>query len=170
MGVNYKEIRNERQWKATTGLSKQAFTSLSTAFGEAYEILHGISLKQGAQNLKKELILNTYADCLYFVLFQLKTGLTNDSLGVIFNMDSSSAARNFEKYSKVLELALQQQQVLPHRQFDSLAAFKKYLAAEPELITDVTEMRIERPTDKEKQQDRYSGKKMSCRQIVTINQ
>jgi len=32
MATSFKEIRNERQWKAMTGLSQQEFTSLSTAF------------------------------------------------------------------------------------------------------------------------------------------
>src|SRR5215210_4572187 len=83
MGVNYKEVRNDRQWKATTGLSQAEFNSLTLAFGQAYERLHQISLEQGAQQLKQELALSSYADCLYFVLFELKTGLTHDCLGVV---------------------------------------------------------------------------------------
>ena len=78
MGVNYKEVRNTRQWKATTGLSQAEFNSLTLSFGQAYERVHEISLAQGAQNLKQEVALSSYADCLYFVLFQLKTGLTQD--------------------------------------------------------------------------------------------
>jgi hypothetical protein len=163
MSVSYKEVRNERQWKATTGLSEQEFNSLSIAFGQAYERLHEVSLEQGANNLKQELTLSTYADCLYFVLFQLKTGLTLDCLGVVFNMDGSSALRNFQKYLTVLEVALQQQQAMPRRHFHSLQEFKKYLGAEPEIITDVTEIRTERPADKQIQQDRYSGKKKPYR-------
>ena len=89
MGVNYKEVRNARQWKATTGLSQAEFNSLTLSFGQAYERVHEISLTQGAQNLKQEVGLSSYADCLYFVLFQLKTGLTQDCLGVVFNMDET---------------------------------------------------------------------------------
>jgi hypothetical protein len=78
-------------------------------------------------------------------------------------MDGSSALRNFQKYLTILELALQQQQALPRRHFQTLEEFKKYLRLEPEIITDVTEKRTERPANKEKQQDRYSGKKKSYR-------
>ena len=163
MGKHYKEVRNDRQWKATTGLNQQEFNFLTIAFGQAYEQLHQVSLEQGAQNLKQELALSSYADCLYFALFQLKTGLTLDCLGVIFNMDGSSVQRNFQKYLAVLELALHQQQAMPRRHFASLQEFTRYLRAEPELITDVTEIRTERPTDKGKQQDRYSGKKKAIR-------
>ena len=163
MGVNYKEVRNTRQWKATTGFSQAEFNSLTLSFGQAYERVHEISLAQGAQNLKQEVALSSYADCLYFVLFQLKTGLTQDCLGVVFNMDGSSALRNFQKYLSILELALQQQQALSRRHFQTLEEFKKYLRLEPEIITDVTEIGTERPGNKEKQQDRYSGKKKSYR-------
>ena len=83
MSVNYKKVRNDRQWKATTGLSQAELNSLTLAFGQAYEMLHQISLEQGAQQLKQELALGSYADCLYFVLFELKTGLTHDCLGVV---------------------------------------------------------------------------------------
>jgi hypothetical protein len=163
MSVNYKEVRNERQWKATTGLSEPEFNSLTIAFGQAYERLYEVRLEQGAENLKQELVLSSYGDCLYFTLFQLKTAQSYDCLGVLFNMDGSSALRNFQKYLRVLELALHQQQALPRRHFETLEEFKKYLRSEPELISDVTELRTERPADKQRQQDRYSGKKKSYR-------
>jgi len=163
MATNYKEIRNERQWKAMTGLSEQEFNSLSTAFRRAYEKISGVTLGQGIANLGREVVLSSYEDCLYFILFQLKTAQSFDCLGVLFNMDGSSAQRNFQKYVQVLELALQQQGALPRRSFGSLNDFKKYLQAEAELIIDATEVRTQRPAVKEKQQERYSGKKKHIR-------
>lgn len=159
MATSYKEIRNDRQWKAMTGLSQQEFTLLSAAFGIAYEKVNGIALQQGAATLGKELVLSSYEDCLYFTLFELKTAQSFDCLGVLFNMDGSSAHRNFVKYLHILELALQQQGALARRSFSSLRDFKKYLQGEEELIVDATEMRTERPVVKQKQQQRYSGKK-----------
>jgi hypothetical protein len=159
MASSYKDIRNERQWKAMTGLSQPEFTSLSSAFGIAYEQIHGIALQQGAANLGKAVVLSSYEECLYFTLFELKTVQSFDCLGVLFNMDGSSAQRNFVKYLQVLELALQQQGALPRRSFCSLSDFKQYVQGEEELIVDATEMRTERPATKEKQQRRYSGKK-----------
>ena len=163
MAIYYNQIRNERQWKAMTGLSQQEFTSLSTTFGIAYEKINGIALQQGAINLGKELVLSSYADCLYFTLFQLKTAQSFDCLGVLFNMDGSSAHRNFVKYLQIVELALQQQGALPRRSFSSLSDFKKYLQGEEELILDATEMCTQRPVVKERQQQRYSGKKKRIR-------
>jgi hypothetical protein len=163
MATTYKDIRNERQWKAMTGLSQQEFTSLSSAFGLAYEQINGIALQQGAANLGKAVVLSSYADCLFFTLFELKTAQRFDCLGVLFHMDGSSAQRNFVKYLSVLELALQQQGALPRRSFSSLSEFKKYVHSEEELIVDATEMRTQRPATKQQQQQRYSGKKKHIR-------
>ena len=163
MATSYKEIRNERQWKAMTGLSQQEFACLSSAFGMAYEQINGIVLQQGAANLGKEVILSSYADCLFFTLFELKTAQSFDCLGVLFNMDGSSAHRNFVKYLQVVELALQQQSALPRRSFPGLSDFKKYVQGEEELMVDATEMRTERPEAPPQQQQRYSGKKKRIR-------
>src|SRR3954468_9682939 len=148
MAISYKDIRNERQWKAMTGLSQQEFTSLSSAFGTAYEQINGIALQQGAANLGREVVLSSYEECLFFTLFQLKTAQSFDCLGVLFNMDGSSAQRNFTRYLQVVELALQQQGALPRRNFANLTEFRKYLHDEEELIADATELRTERPADK----------------------
>ena len=69
MATSYKEIRNERQWKAMRGLRQAEFTLLSTAFGTAYEQINGIRLQQGLANLGKEGVLSSYEDCLYLTLF-----------------------------------------------------------------------------------------------------
>jgi hypothetical protein len=44
MGINYKEVRNDRQWKASTGVSEEQFFNLVKMFGEAYEQLFGVYL------------------------------------------------------------------------------------------------------------------------------
>jgi hypothetical protein len=163
MSVSYKDVRNERQWKATVGLSQPNFETLSAAFKKAYELQHELSLEYGTEEQKQGIALSTYPDALYFVLFQLKNGLTWDCLGVLFSMDGSNACRNFQKYLKVLELALRQEDALPRRSFQSVEEFKKYLKTDKEVIVDVTEYRVERPSDKGKQKDRYSGKKKPIR-------
>src|SRR5215210_7219885 len=159
MPFSYKDLKNDRQWKATTGVSEKDFTSLCSAFSKAYEMKHEVSLEQGANNLAQELALPSYEDCLFFVLFQLKNGLTQDCLGPVFNMDGSSAWRNFQKHLPILELALKQEQALPKRHFKSVQEFVKYLHQEKEITLDVTEYAVQRPADKEKQKHYYSGKK-----------
>ena len=159
MPYSYKDMKNDSQWKATTGLAEKDFAVLSAAFGRAYEMLHGVTIEQAAANLKQEFVLPTYGDCLFFVLFQLKNGLTQNCLGPLFGMDGASAWRNFHKCSFVLEAALQQQHALPKRRFQSVEEFKAYLHGEKEVTLDVSEYAIERPKQKDWQRENYSGKK-----------
>ena len=37
MAITYKEVRDDRQWKASTGLSQQQFFSLLKHFDQAYD-------------------------------------------------------------------------------------------------------------------------------------
>ena len=159
MSFSYKDLNNERQWKATVGVSEKDFVILCAAFGKAYELKDGVSLQQAAANLTQEFALCSYEHCLFFVLFQLKNGLTQDCLGPVFGMDGSSAWRNFQKYLLILELALQQEHALPKRHFKSASEFVKYLHGEKEVVLDVSEYAVERPAGKEKQKQYYSGKK-----------
>ncbi len=73
--LSYQQIRNERQWKSSTGLSEQQFHRLVKYFGETYEFFQGVSLSTLAARTEVDLLLPTYADCLFLVLFQLKNGL-----------------------------------------------------------------------------------------------
>ncbi|MFN7116638.1 MAG: hypothetical protein ACK4TA_07535, partial [Saprospiraceae bacterium] len=60
MSLNYKAIKEDRQWRATIGLSQVKFEQLVDLFKRSYEHLNGVSLEQGAYNLKKTLILKSY--------------------------------------------------------------------------------------------------------------
>lgn len=78
MAISYKEIRNDRQWKASTGLSEHQFFTLVEMFGEAYEQLFGESISDRQNNSTNESTFKTYADLLFFSLYTLKSGLTYD--------------------------------------------------------------------------------------------
>ncbi|MFN7120302.1 MAG: hypothetical protein ACK4TA_26170, partial [Saprospiraceae bacterium] len=83
MSLHYKAIKEDRQWRATIGLSQVKFEQLVDLFKRSYEHLNGGSLEQGAYNLKKTLILKSYEEVVFYVLFQLKNGLTYDVLGFL---------------------------------------------------------------------------------------
>ena len=101
----------------------------------------------------------TYADCLFFVLFQLKNGLFYDSLGLLIGTDGSNAQRNFEKYLSVLENTLLRLGAMPKRGFSDIAEFENYFADNRQIILDASEQATQRPQDKEAQKEAYSGKK-----------
>lgn len=157
--LNYRNIKSERQWKGTTGVSCTQFHKLCKAFKAAFEEIHQISLIEISTNLNNEFLLSTYEDCLFFILFQLKNGLSYDSLGLLIDTDNSNAQRNYEKYLKVLELALINLGAMPKRGFKNITEFEAYFKDEKEITIDATEHSTERPQDNEVQKSTYSGKK-----------
>lgn len=164
--LSYQQIRSERQWKSATGLSQPQFEKLVSSFGETYEFFQGVSLAESAQRREVDLCLPTYADCVFFVLFQLKNGLCYDNLGLLIGTDGSNAQRNFEKHLQILTYTLERQGVMPQRNFTNIAEFKACLQEEKEIIIDASEQATQRPKDKEKQKEQYSGKKSA---ILTKN-
>lgn len=159
MGVSYHEIRNERQLKASTGLSKKEFKELCSKFERTFEWHYEKGLSEYSAGLKEKILLDSYEDILFFVLFQLKNGMTNDCLGLIFGMDTSTAQRNFRKYLKLLSMALHQEGVMPKRSIESVEELKSCLGEEKEIIIDGNESPTQRPKDDEEQKEWFSGKK-----------
>jgi hypothetical protein len=157
--LSYKHIRTDRQWKSSTGLSQDQFEKLLGSFKETYAFFQGVSLEESAQRRDVDLLLATYADCLFFVLFQLKNGLCYDNLGLLIGTDGSNAQRNFEKYLQILTYTLDRQGVMPKRNFANLAEFKACLQDEKEIIIDASEQPTARPKDQGQQKEQYSGKK-----------
>ena len=161
--LDYRHIKSERQWKSSTGMDEKQFHKLADVFGETYEFFEGVSLTEGAQRNNVTLLLPTYADCLFFVLFQLKNGLCYDNLGLLIGTDGTNAQRNFERYLTVLERALERKGKLPKRNFKTVQEFKAALSGEREIIFDVSEQPTERPKKPEEQKAHYSGKKSVIR-------
>jgi len=157
--LSYTNIKSERQWRATTGLCSDKFHRLCKVFSTCYENRYGLSLSKVEENLRNQFLLKTNEDCLFFVLFQMKNGLTYDSLGLLINTDSSNAQRNYEKYLSILEVALEALGAMPKRSFKNITEFESYLQKEAEIILDVTEHSTQRPDGNEAQKEVYSGKK-----------
>ncbi|GAB4013744.1 hypothetical protein GCM10028808_33920 [Spirosoma migulaei] len=157
--LSYQHVCNDRQWRATTGLTKTQFELLARYFGETYEFFHGLSISQLANNIDVEIKLASYPDCLFFVLFQLKSGLSYDSLGLLIQTDGSNAQRCFEKYLHLLELTLERQGVMPRRNFSSPSEFEAYLKEDKDISLDGSEQPTQRPADEPAQKQAFSGKK-----------
>jgi hypothetical protein len=157
--LNYKLIKSERQWKPVEGVSSLQFHKLCKEFGLSFEIIYGINIQELSSNLKTEFLLPTYQDCLFFVLFQLKNGLSYDSLGLLIGTDGSNAHINFEKYLTVLESVLIKMGKMPKREFKDIAEFKTYFKENKDIILDATEHPTQRPKGYNAQKEVYSGKK-----------
>lgn len=159
MGLNYKEIRNERQWKSATGLSEKQFFKLVPKFGESYKFLFGENLEDRQNNSSIESVFKTYSDLLFFGLYSFKSGLTYDLLALTFGLSSSNAYQNQSLVIRVLEVTLDRAGYLPKRSFRNEDELKAFLSKETDLLIDVTEQRVQRPGNEEGQKSDYSGKK-----------
>lgn len=164
--LNCKLIKSERQWKSVVGVSSLQFHKLCKEFGLSFERMYEINIQELSSNLNTEFLLPTYEDCLFFVLFQLKNGLSYDSLGLLIGTDGGNAHINFEKYLTVLESALIKIDKMPKREFKDLTEFKTYFKENKDIILDATEHPTQRPKGYNAQKDLYSGKK---RRIPTKN-
>lgn len=163
MPISYRDIKNERQWKASTGLSEQQFMSLSKLFAQSYEQLYGTTMSDRKGNSSQESTFKTYEDLLFFTLYSIKSGLTYDLLGLTFGLERSNAHQNQAIGLGLLRSALAQGDYLPKRIYESVQEFKDDWAKESEIIIDGTEQRSQRSENEETQKKDYSGKKKPTR-------
>lgn len=159
MAITHTNVRNERQWKASTGLTSTHFYELVKEFGLSYEEIFGVTIEERKNNSTTESVFKTYADLLFFTLYSIKSGLTYDLLGLTFGLDGSNAYQNQALGLRVLRAALNSSGSLPKRTYESVAEFKEHWSQESKVFIDATEQRRQRPSDPSEQKADYSGKK-----------
>lgn len=159
MAISYKDVRHERQWKASTGLTEEQFFKLVKLFAQAYETLFGASMEVRQNNSTGISTFTTYADLLFFTLYSVKSGLTYDLLGLTFGLDGANAYQNQALGLRVLRAALEQGGHMPKRSYQSIEEFKEHWSEEGEMLMDATEQRRQRPGNQQEQKEDYSGKK-----------
>jgi len=160
MKISIADLKTDRLWHSVLGVPKEKFYKILPVFELCFIEKYGVPIGLMMQRLAiAHPILPDYEACLFFVLFQMKNGLTFDVLGMMFETDGGNAQRNFKRYSGLLETALHKMQQLPAREFETAAEMENHFAPEKELIIDATELCVERPKDKEQQKAAYSGKK-----------
>lgn len=151
--------KNNREWRATTGMDERRFLMLLPLFEEAYVCIHGRRIEYRVADCPEELRFISCKSLLFFTLFSLKSGLTYDILGFVFKLDVSNAKRNQTLGLEVLKRSLSDAGLLPKREFASSEEFGTYFSGHKSVILDGTEHRMQRPGEGEAQKAFYSGKK-----------
>lgn len=162
MKINTTELKRERQWRATTGLTKEQFYKLLEEFKKHYKAhyeYNGINLKNSQEKTGIAYCITNEEDLLLFTLFSFKANLTYDLLGLVSGMEGSNAKRNQQIGIELLTKTLASLDCLPKRNFMNIEEFEAYFKDNKTLIIDATEQAIQRPKNKEIQKDTYSGKK-----------
>jgi hypothetical protein len=163
------EEKDEREFKALTGLSKVAFERLVPVFERwvasaqqaAYEQKQAERQRQPGGGRKGK--LKTAERKLFFILRYFKSYPTFDELGHEFKLDRSKACTNVHRLAPLLLQSLGELGVVPARHFSSLDEMKAAFAGIEELIIDATERLHARPQAEPAQTEHYSGKKNGTR-------
>lgn len=165
------KIRDDRHLKALTGLRFAEFDRLLPVFSAVYEAeqqrRYEQAVQAGTRRRKRgggrKSKLSTMADKLFFVLYYYKAYPTFDQLGAKFDLARSKAHERLYELSPQLHETLVQLEMMPQREFQSVADLMQVLDGIDEIIIDATERAYHRPQDAQQQQDHYSGKKNSIR-------
>lgn len=165
MAPSIEDIRNDRQFKALTGMSRPEFTQFLPTFAHAFEELRQEAYEaQRATRQRKpgggpKGKLATMSQKLFFLLYYWKVYPCYDVLGFQFDMDGSKACTNVHALWPILKRALTNSGVLPKREFASVEELREAFAEISELFIDATERPHTRPQDAEEQRKKFSGKK-----------
>jgi hypothetical protein len=68
MSLSYQDLKNDRQWRSSTGLNQSQFEVLRGHFARAYEQMYGETILERKSGSTQESIFGTYDDLLFFVL------------------------------------------------------------------------------------------------------
>jgi hypothetical protein len=159
MKLTVLDLKNDRQWRAAIGMSKEQFKLLINPFKKSYLATYKEELKERKVDVNIEYCIKDEEELLLFTLFSLKSGLTYDVLGIVCGMNGSNAKRNQGIGLDILKKTLSALNHIPSRKLPTVREFNQYFNDEKELLIDVTEQAIQRPHNNEKQKEYYSGKK-----------
>lgn len=152
-------MQDERLLRAVISMGKKEFSELLKKFTPlAKRIQYRKNRKRKAGAGRKH-TLKTPEQKLFYILFYMKCYPTFDVAGYFFDVDRSQAKRWVDELRKMLEKALGKAMVLPVRKVRSVKEFLERFPEVKELLIDGTERPVQRPKNKQKQKDRYSGKK-----------
>ena len=163
MKMRYSELRNKpRTLRSLTALTRSEFETLLSSFSTAWSAFAEATFerkeRKRAYGAGRPAHLDSLEDKLLFILFYYREYPTQEVQGFLFGMSQAQAHEWIHRLSPLLNQALGYEQKLPERRAAKLEAV---LSACPslEFVIDGTERPINRPKDKEKQKQYYSGKK-----------
>lgn len=147
-----------------TGLSLQAFLDLLPAFHRATAQSEYQAEQRRKQPRRRQTgggrkpLLRSEAERLLFILFYFKVYPLQAVQGFFFGMSQAQACEWIHRLSPILNQALGFEKQLPARKAADVAQVLRQCPG-LEFVIDGTERPIQRPKDKKRQREFYSGKK-----------
>jgi hypothetical protein len=158
-------VRNERQFRALTGVPQKEFDRLLPEFTRCLELARQQRYRRDKNQRHRSPgggrkgTLSTPELKLFFLLFYLKNYPTFDVLGSLFNLSLSKAEEQVKKLIPILKQTEKNLHVLPHRHFKPAPVEHQDDENIREIMIDVTERPCRRPQHRRRQKNYYSGKK-----------
>ena len=160
-----KVLKNKRLTLALTGLTPHEFINLLPEFSLVWQEKKQQDYRKNIENRirkpgggRKGFLKDTQ-DKLFFILLYYKCYPTYDVLTLLYGFNRANGFRRQEQLTKILEKTLGKKMVLPERRLRKLEEFLEMFPEAKEVFIDGTERPIQRPKDKKRQKDKYSGKK-----------
>ena len=163
--LNYTKLQNKpRVFQSFTGLSLEEFLELLPAFTQSYDaFLNEQDSKREVSRIRaygggRKSFIDSIENKLLFILFYFKLYPIQEVLGFLFGMSQGQANIWIHTLTPILNESLGYKKELPARKTHDV---EQILAECPglEFIIDGTERPIQRPKDKDRQKQNYSGKK-----------
>jgi hypothetical protein len=154
----FHNTKNDRQYKAATGLDCEQFDKLFILFDPYYtpKSPSGVAYSNAP-------VLTNKREALFFILHYLKAYPTLHNMGIYFGMSDFAVSTYIELLKPCLKAALQAQPVGGSTIFQDQKTFDRYFEGVEDLVIDVTEIPIERAVNQKVQERRFSGKKSFTR-------
>ncbi|ESA37967.1 is4 family protein [Leptolyngbya sp. Heron Island J] len=161
--MQYATLKNKpRTLRSLTGFNPSEFEALLPSFGVAWERFVSETFKregrQRSYGAGRKAHLKRLDDKLLFILVYFRIYPTQEVHGYLFGMSQGQANEWIHRLTGRLNEALGEEQQLPERRPANLETVLSNCPS-LEFMIDGTERRINRPQDKDKQKDYYSGKK-----------
>lgn len=154
-----KAMQDDRLMRAVIGMGKKEFLELLEKFTPYVKRVRYKRNRKRKAGAGRTHTLETPEEKLFYMLFYMKCYPTYDVAGFFFNADKSQTKRWVDVFRVALEKTLGKVMALPARKIRSVKEFLERFPEVKELIIDGTERPVQRPKDKQKQKERYSGKK-----------
>jgi hypothetical protein len=158
-------IRNERQFRALTGIPEKEFNRLLPEFTSCLEAAQQQRYRRRKHQRRRgpgggrKGTLSTPESKLFLLLFYLKNYPTYDVMGSLFNLSPSKVEEQIVKLIPVLRQAEKNLGVLPHRHFKAPVVEQQDNENTVKIMIDVTERPCRRPKNHRRQKNCYSGKR-----------
>jgi hypothetical protein len=154
----FNNLKIERDYSASTGLTKLQFCELATGFCELYQV----TKNEFPENFGNDPAFPDGEELLFMLLYYKKTNITFDLLALSFGVARSTAYNYIQLAKSILQTLLKQKNLLPKRYFKDEEELQTFFKNVPELMIDAVERQMQRPSNQELQEEAYSGKKKFC--------